>query len=583
MNVARFLIEVMEGIGITQGFSLVGGMSMYLNYAADSSNMSVLYCNHEQAVVAAADGYTKAADFELPGLAIVTSGPGVTNVITSLASAYYDSVPLILLSGQVKSADINHYGVRSHGAQEVPHIALLQTITKSSFIYEPTKISNLELASHLALSMTGRKGPVHIDIPLDIQNMEIKSRSDVLEVVELYKAYLAQTPTSSNILPTQMLNDLRNAQRPLIVLGNGLKIASVPGELINKLVNYLGIPVLFTWASMDLLDYGHDLAFGSAGGLAGVHSNRILQAADVIIFLGARLDLLTTGFNPTAYGKNATRYSFECDQAELDKYANVKNLNGYKLDVRAVLHEILVTPIGLREEVSMWTAQCKSWKVEDQEAEKNEFSEPRLNSYHIADLISRSSSTKYVVPTASGYAIEGFARFYKTTRGSRFAWAGHVLGSMGLALPSAIGASARLKHCVACVDGDGGFLLNMQELMSLKANPDLAIAIFILNNRGYTSIRVSQSRAFNGNFGSSVDSGLADVDYSILANLANLSYMECDSYESLSVAISDIGPASRILINVMMEEEVYRGPAIQTKFDASGRPYSTDLESIAWR
>jgi acetolactate synthase-1/2/3 large subunit len=142
MNVANYLLGVITRIGITHGFSLVGGMAMHINRAAGSSSIKMVYCNHEQAVVAASDGYAKADDFARPALAIITSGPGVTNTITSVASAYYDSVPMILLSGQVKSADINRAGVRSYGAQETPHLALLQPITKASFSYDPSGCSN---------------------------------------------------------------------------------------------------------------------------------------------------------------------------------------------------------------------------------------------------------------------------------------------------------------------------------------------------------------------------------------------------------------------------------------------------------
>ena len=583
MKIANFLISIFEEIGVTQAFSLVGGMAMHINHAAGASNLNVIYCNHEQAVVAAADGYTKAADFTVPGLAIVTSGPGVTNTVTSLASAYYDSVPLYLLAGQIKSGDINRFDVRSYGAQEVPHTELLRSITKLSFSYDPAIISNAELAFNLALAMTGRKGPVHIDIPLDIQTLEVKGLTDVKEVVSLYRKQLDQDANQIFILSDELITQLATAKRPLLVLGNGLKIASNPRDLTEALIMHLGFPVLLTWASMDLLDYDHPMAFGCAGGLAGVHSNRILQTADLIIFLGTRLDLLTTGFNPASYGKNAERIVFECDDAELKKYSTVVGLTGVKADVRAAVRALLATKPQDHHSCASWVEQCKSWQQENQEAENKEFFPPRLNTFHVASLIASSATTQYVVPTASGYAIEGFARFYKTTNGSRFAWAGHVLGSMGLAIPSAIGASARLKNCVVCVDGDGGFLLNMQELYTLRANRDLSIAIFILNNRGYSSISQSQNRAFQLNFGATAESGLAEINFEIIARLGDLKYVECNTYTSLKETIAEINANSRILINIFLDDDKYRGPSITTRFDAQGRPYSTDIGEVSWR
>ena len=583
MNIASFLVRVIEGIGVTQGFSLVGGMAMHLNRAAGSGKLHMIYCNHEQAVVSAADGYTKAADFSVPGLAIVTSGPGVTNTVTALASAYYDSVPLILLAGQVKSADVNRFGVRSFGAQEVPHTELLSPITKLSFSYHPSTVTNLELANNMALAMTGRKGPVHIDIPLEVQAIDVKTDADVLEVVTFFHTLVAQDASQTCKLSEDLLLSLQTAQRPLLVLGNGLKIASIPNEVVSNLITHLGTPVLLTWASMDLLNYDHPLVFGCAGGLAGVHSNRILQAADLIIFLGTRLDMLTTGFNPAAYGKNARRFVFECDEAELGKYSSVAGLTGIRADVRAVMRTLLATEITAPLAYAPWIAQCKSWQAENLLSEEREFATRKLNTYHVAALISSSAATRYVVPTASGYAIEGLARFYKTTNGSRFAWAGHVLGSMGLAIPSAVGAAARLDECVACVDGDGGFLLNMQELYTIKANPQLSIALFVLNNKGYASISNSQKRAFQETYGADTSSGLAPIDFTPLAEIAGLQYQRCETLDQLNAVVGSLVKGSRILVDIWMQEDGYRGPSITTKFDAHGRPYSTQLEDIAWR
>lgn len=583
MNIATFLISVLEEIGVRQAFSLVGGMAMHLNKAAGTSKLEMIYCNHEQAVVAAADGYTKAADFTVPGLAIVTSGPGVTNTVTSLASAYYDSVPLIILSGQVKSGDINRFGVRSYGAQEVPHAEILRSITKLSFSFDPAITTNVELAQNLALAMMGRKGPVHIDVPLDIQTLEAKGSFDVREVVDQYHKLLDKDANQTCELPLNFLSQIAMADRPLLILGNGIKIASVSSKVISALVEHLGFPVMLTWASMDLIEYNHPLVFGCAGGLAGVHSNRILQAADLIIFIGVRLDLLTTGYSPRNYGKNAVRYVIDCDDAELSKYSTVKNLNGIRSDVRAAVGELLAIKTPVHSSLASWIKQCASWKIENQISEDKEFSSAKLNTYHIAKLIANSNTTDYVVPTASGYAIEGFARFYKTTNGSRFAWAGHVLGSMGLAIPSAIGASARLKKCVTCVDGDGGFLLNLQELYTLRANTDLPIAIFILNNRGYKSISQSQTRAFQSNFGASAESGLAEIDFEVIAKLGGLDYVECKTYFSLEEVIGRINSSSRILINILLDDDSYRGPSITTKFDSQGRPYSTDIGDVSWR
>jgi len=581
MQVSEFLVSVFQAIQIRTAFSLVGGMAMHINRATHDSGIRITYCNHEQAVVAATEGYVKADGFERPGLAIVTSGPGVTNTVTSLTSAFYDSVPMYLISGQVKTADINRFGVRSFGAQEVPHLDLLRPITKLSFQYDPQHVSLGQLAANLALAMTGRKGPVHIDVPLDVQSRDVMQPNDVDTVVRQYQKIIDADALGDVTVPTALITALQNARRPVCVLGNALKIAAVPHAQILELMDHLGIPCLFTWASMDLVDDDHPMNFGCAGGLAGVHSNTILQHADCIVFLGTRLDLLTTGYQPAAYGKNAERFVFECDPAERAKLAGMPKTTVVPADVRGAVRALLA--LARRPDGTAWVERCTQWRDENNIQEAQEFSEPRLNSFHVARLISAGAATRYVVPTASGFAIEGFARFYKTTRGSKFSWAGHVLGSMGLALPSAIGASVRTESCVACIDGDGGFLLNVQELYTLKANPHLGIAIFILNNRGYASIVNSQSRAFSAVFGADASSGLTTIQFEPLAHLADLHYVQCTTVAELQEVIAAIQPDSRMLIDVMLEDDGYRGPAISTKFDAQGRPYSTQLEDVAWR
>jgi acetolactate synthase-1/2/3 large subunit len=584
MNFAQFLISVLEKVGISDAFSLVGGMAMHVNHSVHCSSIRVTYCNHEQAVVAAAEGYAKADQYARPALAIVTSGPGVTNTITALASAFYDSVPMILISGQVKSADLNKTGVRSFGAQEVPHAQLLAPVTKLTYQISSGDIGNYDLAEVLATAMRGRKGPVHIDVPLDIQSaMTGKSDMDVQEVAEIYFSLSAETSDIDSAALNLLCETLKGAQRPLIVLGNGLKIASLPSVTINSLVERLAAPCLLTWASMDLLDYDHPMVFGCAGGLAGVHSNRILQSADVILFLGVRLDLLTTGFNPKEYGKNARRFIVEIDDAEARKNMDLPNTTTILGDVRALVSALLCTEKLCARQDPSWLVSCQAWRAENDECEKREFFIEKNDCFHLSRAVAGCSSARYVVPTASGFAIEGFARFYKPTRGSRFAWAGHVLGSMGLALPSAIGAARRLNSLVTCVDGDGGFLLNMQELFTLQASRELAIAIIILNNKGYVSIRNSQMRAFGDEFGATNNSGLIAVDFEKIAQLTGLSYAQCNTFSEFCHELEALDDSSRILIDVRMDDDGYRGPAISTKFDQFGRPYSTPLQEVAWR
>lgn len=579
MNVAEFILAIIQKLGTDTAFSLTGGMAMHINRAADESSMRMIYCNHEQAVAAAADGYAKAKDYVVPGLAIVTSGPGVTNTVTSVASAYYDSVPMFIVAGQVKCADINAHGVRSRGAQETPHLELMRPITKHAFRYMPAEVDDDTLAAYLARAVSGRKGPVFIEIPLDVQAEVVP---DAEARIAKISAQIAEAANEGHRIPeaavAAILDGLKGASKPVLVVGNALRIAGISRAAIKKLVEKIGVPTLFTWASFDLMDYDHALNFGCAGGLAPTHSNQIIQSADFILFLGTRLDLLTTAFNPGNYGRNARRIVVELDEREIAKNASMPNTSFFNENVTGVVDALLTRAPAV--DTPEWLEHCRRLLETDRACEQETFGAPRLTTYQISNVLSKSRLGKYVVPTASGYATEGIARFFKPTENASFAWAGHVLGSMGLGLPTAVGAVAALKQPVVCLEGDGGLLLNVQELFTLAANPDLPLTVLVLNNRGYQSIIKSQARAFKKQFGASAISGLYELEFALLAKLAGLPYEKCDTLEQLETSLNSGAP--RRLIDVAVEEDGYRGPAVTTKFDENGKPYSTDIGDVNW-
>jgi acetolactate synthase-1/2/3 large subunit len=579
MNVAEFILSNIQKLGTDTAFSLTGGMAMHINRAAAESGMRMVYCNHEQAVAAAADGYAKAKNYVVPGLAIVTSGPGVTNTITSVASAYYDSVPMFVVAGQVKRADINAHGVRSRGAQETPHLELMRPVTKSAFRYTPAEVDDETLAAHLAQAVTGRKGPVFIEIPLDVQAEVVPDADARLAKISAQIATIAHKDHEVPEAAVEAIVDgLKHARKPVLVVGNALRIAGISRGTVRQLVEKIGVPTLFTWASFDLMAYDHALNFGCAGGLAPTHSNQIIQSADFIVFLGTRLDLLTTAFNPANYGKNARRIVIELDEKEIAKNEGLPNTTFFNENVAGVVDALLTrAPVPDSAE---WLAHCRSLLARDRADEQAAFGAPRLTTYQISNVLSRSKLGKYVVPTASGYAIEGIARFFKPAENASFAWAGHVLGSMGLGLPTAVGAVAALKQPVVCLEGDGGVLLNVQELFTLAANPDLPLTVIVLNNDGYQSIIKSQTRAFKKEFGASASSGLYELDFALLAKLAGLPYEKCNTLEQLETSLNSGAP--RRLIDVAVEEDGYRGPAVMTKFDENGKPYSTDIGDVTW-
>jgi acetolactate synthase I/II/III large subunit len=584
MNAAQFLITIAQRMGVDAAFSLTGGMAMHFNRAVGASSLRVLYCNHEQACVAAADGYSKMHEYQVPGLAVVTAGPGVTNTLTSLASAFHDSVPLLLLAGQVKSADINGIGVRTHGAQEVPSLKLVEPIVKDALRYGP-QIDDNRLAALFASAVSGRKGPVFLEVPLDTQTMPIENaETRVHEIFREIEARQTEQRSVSRHAALEIRQACTASLRPVLFIGNGTRIAGVSRARIGALAEALGAPVLLTWPSADLFDADHELCFGCPGGLAPTYSNRVIQNADMILFLGARLDLLTTGFNPAKFGKRAERFIVDIDEAELSKLSGVANVHPVLADVRqAVAWLEGLRRNSLRRED--WLSCCTRWRAEDAISETSEFGDGgSLNARNIARSFGSSLTNATLVATGSGYAIEGFARFFKPSRHNRLVYAGHSLGAMGLGLPTAIGAAAADQGTVICMEGDGGIMLNLQELLTLQANPDLKLVIGIFDNAGYESIGRSQNRAFAAEYGASARSGLGVPDFRALAAAFGFEYEKVASTKDLDHVLHQVQSGrSRLIIDIIMSHDDYRGPAIMTKFGNDGIPYSTDIEDVAWR
>ncbi len=585
MNVAEFLIAIVQRLGTDAAFSLTGGMATHINCAVGMSSLRVIYCNHEQACVSAADGYAKMHEYLVPGLAVVTSGPGVTNVMTALASAYHDSVPIIVIAGQVKSADINRYGVRSYGAQEVPSLDLVRPIVKDALRYSPTNIDDERLAELFASAISARKGPVFIEVPLDAQPLKVVAGEErILAILEKIASLTKIAVPLAGDHQAMIKNACRNAKRPVLFLGNGNRIAGISREQLLNLVEHLGAPVLTTWPSTDLLDAQHHLHFGSPGGLAPTHSNRIIQNADLILFLGARIDLLTTGFNPDLFGKRAVRIVVDIDPAELEKLSKAPGTHLVLSNLRPTV-DWLVGQNDLDLRHSDWLVRCAKLRDEDAVLEARSFGDScSLNARNVAKIFADNVTGKTLVATGSGYAIEGFARFFAPTHGNRLFYAGHSLGSMGMGLPAAIGAAAANIGSVIGLEGDGGIMLNVQELLTINANSDIKLALIVFNNAGYISISRSQSRAFGKEFGASVTSGLGSPDIFALAETFGLDYVRVMTCLELKDVLGEIDAGrSRLIVDINMEDDDYRGPAIVTKFHPDGTPYSSDIEDVSWK
>jgi acetolactate synthase I/II/III large subunit len=499
MKVADYVIGFVADLGVKHVFLVPGGGAMHLNEALSRCRRIEYVCNlHEQASAVAAENYSKAVNHF--GVALVTTGPGGTNAITGLAGAWLDSTPLLFISGQVKRTDRvitpdgKPLGVRQVGVQEVDIVSLVRPITKYAVtVNDPLSIRyHLEKAVYLA--STGRPGPAWIDIPLDVQAFPVEPQ-------ELAGFEIGATrPTSDDQAlaqkVTETIDALNRSERPLLLVGNGVRLARAEPELAEA-IRELAIPLETTWLAIDLIADDHPLFVGRPGAVAPRGANFAVQNSDFLLALGARLDLVTTGYAQHGFARAAHKVLVDIDSTEIAKLASSVRTT-VCADAGDFLRELLRQRAAiLPRDRSAWIQRCAEWKVRYpviQPAHRSP--QGRVSIYHLSEVLSEElASDDFLVSGSSGSGIEIFLLAYRVRAGQRI-FHTTALGAMGFGLPASIGVClAGGRRRTVCVDGDGGFQFNIQELETV-ARLQLPIKFFLLNNGGYASIRASQTSFF---------------------------------------------------------------------------------------
>lgn len=494
IKLSDYVIKRLEELGVGHMFMLPGGGAMHLNDSLGrSKRIQYITCLHEQACAIAAEAYARVNN--KIGLLMVTTGPGGTNALTGVAGAYLESTPMLVISGQVKRLDmINGQGIRQQGMQELDIISMVKPITKYAVLAEEPQLIRYYLEKAIYEATHGRKGPVWLDIPLDVQATLIDENALV--------GYSKQESDNEAYLERQVIRtiDLLNkSERPILLVGNGIRLSGA-SELLQEVYSTLNIPVLSTWNGIDLIEEDNPFYFGRPGGLGHRYANFLQQNSDFFLSVGARLNLLQTGYNFDGFARAATKVMVDIDSAELHK-TNVRPDVPICADARQFL-EILLKHKGKiqikpREE---WFAYARTMKkkypiVLDEYWKQTELT----NTYCLIETISENmSSDDIYVSGSSGSCIDISMQTFRVKKGQRvFCTKG--LASMGYGLPSTIGAclASGGKRTVG-VNGDGGFSMNIQELETIK-RLNLPIKLFVLSNRGYGAIKATQTNLFNGN------------------------------------------------------------------------------------
>ena len=581
VKLSDWIFTFLAAEGVRHVFMLTGGGAMHLNDSVGRADGIEYICtSHEQAAAMAAESYAKVTGGL--GVCLVTAGPGGTNAITGVAGAWLDSTPMLVLSGQAKRADLKGTtGVRQMGVQEVDIVSIATPITKYAVtVMEPADIRfHLEKAVHLAT--TGRPGPVWIDLPLDVQGATIDEMS--LRRFDQADEPLGGVAPAGEIAAaaSRAIELLNAAERPVVLVGNGVRLGGARTAM-RQLIERLGLPVLATWPAHDMVPDDHPLMVGRPGPLAPRGANFTLQNADWLLSLGARLDLVVTGYAPQNFARAAKKIMVDIDSAELRKMGTTIDVP-VCADVQAfVLEMIRQLDRVKRRDRSAWDRRWREWQTKYPVVVPEYRNLPDgVSTYVLGDAISEATAADDVIVSgSSGAGIEIFCLAVRLKEGQRL-FLTTALGAMGNGLPGVIGACvANRRRRTISVDGDGGLQLNIQELETAR-RLQLPIKLFVLNNDGYASIRTSQSRYFGRLAGADATSGVTVPPLQGVVEAYGLPYARIETDRGLVERVRELLDApGPIVVEVMTPREEPRAPSLSSMRRPDGSMVSKPLEDL---
>jgi acetolactate synthase-1/2/3 large subunit len=513
MRVADYIAQQLVSAGVDTCFMVTGGGAMHLNDAFGAApGLRKVFCHHEQAAAMAAEGYARVSG--RPALVNVTAGPGGINALNGVFGAFTDSIPMIVVSGQVKRETLmavrGMTDLRQLGDQEVDIVSMARPITKwAQLVTDPADVPAL-ISRAISESTGGRPGPVWLDIPIDVQGSELGNPPPHAVGATTADEELVGPRLIADV--AALLDELARARRPVVMAGSGVRIAGATAEFLAA-VELLGVPVVTAWTH-DLIDSDHPLFAGRPGTIGTRAGNFVVQNADCVVVLGSRLNIRQVSYNWQSFARRARKICIDIDPAELRKPFVVPDLA-----IQAHLKPFLTTlhaqaaARGWSPRHDRWLAWCKN--IAARYAPKPAdyaVSTHAINAYHFMealfkrldrdDVVVCGDATATIVPFQIGHLKAGMRLF--SNSGS---------ASMGYDLPAALGAAVAAPHArIICLAGDGSVMMNIQELQTISGL-GLNVKVFVLDNDGYLSIKQTQRNFFGRECGASSGSGLTFPDF----------------------------------------------------------------------
>ena len=573
MRTSDYIIQFLrDQYNVDTFFTVSGGGCIFLiDSLGKTENIKYIATHHEQAAAIAAEGYSRINN--KLAVCIVTSGPGGTNAITGTLCSWLDSIPVLFISGQVNkelTTNFTKSKLMQLCDQEFKIVKTVENMTKFAIQINDPQDVKYYLQKACETAMSGRPGPVWLDIPLNVQSADIdfnktKSFDEKIEIAE---------PSGFEI--NNVIEKWNNAKNPLLIVGNGVRLSGAISEL-KELLSKTHIPVISAINGNDIINSDYPYYYGRFGTHAQICANKLLSECDFVLSIGSRLCVRQTGYNFNSFAKNAYKIYVDIDPEELNKstlFPNQKIISDAKLFIKKLLNK----QIALTSQ--SWISKCdefnQSPKVLNRHRDKKDF----VSNYFLIEKLSELLPSDHHVITSDGSAnvvtmqvlnLKGNQRLITNTG----------CAPMGYGLPAAIGAA--IHHKIICLEGDGSLHLNVHELQTMK-HYNLPIKLILINNDGYLSIKTTQKAFFNGKFvASEKNSGVSFPKFEKIVSAYELPYCSIkNNSETESVLLEFLKQTGPCVCEVFTDPEEYHEPKVIAKLGSDGKFIPGSLENIQW-
>jgi acetolactate synthase-1/2/3 large subunit len=565
MKVSDIVADCIVNLGVDTVFGISGGASLHiLNSINENRRLKLVSMQHEQSAAMAADGYSRTS--KNLGVAVTTSGPGATNLMTGIAGCFYDSIPCLFITGQVSTnRQTKGTGVRQTGFQETPISDMVKTITKYTVTISDAGQVQEEIYKAAAIAMSGRPGPVLVDIPDDIQRMLIRftPNSKLRDSLPVYN----QNFVFNNWEQFKTL--LEDSKKPVIVLGWGVHLSCRESELL-QLLDRIQVPTLLTWGAKDIIPAERKYLIGAFGTHGERFANHIIQKSDLIISIGSRLDLKSTGSPQSWFAPRAKKIMIDIDRFELEKF-NPESIRidlAINCDLREDLFDRILEVIGENEfQLGEWYEEINSTLIAMPiELRKTDIN--FVNPYGFLNELSEQTLEGTRIFVDTGCAIAWTMQSWKVKPSQRIF---HDLNNtaMGWAIPASIGSLYQNEGIrTICIVGDGSLMMTLSELATLKHSKKV-LKIFLLNNGGYSMIKQTQDQWFGSNYFASNDKeDFTFPNFQTISAAFGIEYVSLKfDFESVSIISTVLASKTSVICEVFIDPSARVIP--QVKFGES--------------